>query len=81
MCACAQVFIQHIVYEKEKNTRTMMRMHGLSDGPYWLISYAYFFVFSAAFIALFVVFGSLIGKLPPIIRLLTMTLRPYVAPD
>ena len=63
MCACAQVFIQHIVYEKEKNTRTMMRMHGLSDGPYWLISYAYFLVFSIVFIALFVLFGSLMGKI------------------
>lgn len=27
------------VYDKEKRLRMMMKMHGLKDGPYWVISY------------------------------------------
>lgn len=40
----------------------MMKMHGLKDGPYWSISYGYFFALSAAYMILFVIFGSLIGN-------------------
>jgi len=39
-----------------------MKMHGLKDGPYWLISYAYFFALSAIYMILFLIFGSLIGN-------------------
>lgn len=41
-----------------------MKMHGLGDGPYWLISYAYFFCISSIYMLCFVVFGSVIGKNP-----------------
>lgn len=40
----------------------MMKMHGLGDGPYWMISYAYFLFISSAYMICFVVFGSVIGK-------------------
>lgn len=40
-----------------------MKMHGLGDGPYWLISYAYFLTISAIYILCFVIFGSVIGNI------------------
>lgn len=40
-----------------------MKMHGLGDGPYWLISYAYFLAISSLYMIVFVVFGSLIGNI------------------
>lgn len=39
-----------------------MKMHGLKDEPYWMISYSYFFALSAVYMIVFVVFGSLIGN-------------------
>ncbi|THG22876.1 hypothetical protein TEA_011098 [Camellia sinensis var. sinensis] len=39
----------------------MVKMHGLGDGPYWTISYAYFLVISSAYMLCFVIFGSVIG--------------------
>jgi hypothetical protein len=38
-----------------------MKMHGLKDAPYWLISYAYFLSLSAAYMIFFTVAGSVIG--------------------
>ncbi|KAK4799709.1 hypothetical protein SAY86_025074 [Trapa natans] len=55
------VILQALVYEKQQNLRIMMKMHGLGDGPYWLISYAYFLAISALYMLCFVVFGSVIG--------------------
>ncbi|KAK4766653.1 hypothetical protein SAY87_008295 [Trapa incisa] len=55
------VILQALVYEKQQNLRIMMKMHGLGDGPYWLISYAYFLSISALYMLCFVVFGSVIG--------------------
>ncbi|KAL5220705.1 hypothetical protein ABZP36_025418 [Zizania latifolia] len=55
------VILTCLVYEKQHNLRLMMKMHGLKDGPYWLISYAYFLSLSAAFMMFFVIFGSFIG--------------------
>ncbi|CAI5987490.1 unnamed protein product [Closterium sp. NIES-65] len=55
------VCVGYLVYEKEKNLRMMMKMHGLGDSAYWLISYAYFFLLSFIYILFFVLFGSLIG--------------------
>lgn len=49
------------MYEKQQKLKIMMKMHGLKDGPYWLISYVYFFALSAIYMILFVIFGSLIG--------------------
>ncbi|XP_023531950.1 ABC transporter A family member 7-like isoform X2 [Cucurbita pepo subsp. pepo] len=55
------VVLTSLVYEKQQKLRIMMKMHGLGDGPYWLISYAYFFTISAIYMLCFVVFGSVIG--------------------
>ncbi|GAV76932.1 ABC_tran domain-containing protein/ABC2_membrane_3 domain-containing protein [Cephalotus follicularis] len=55
------VVLQSLVYEKQQKLRIMMKMHGLGDGPYWMISYAYFLIISLIYILCFVVFGSLIG--------------------
>ncbi|CAI5987773.1 unnamed protein product [Closterium sp. NIES-64] len=54
------VFTSSLVYEKEKNLRMMMRMHGLKDGPYWLISYSYFTIISVIFIAVFLIAGFIV---------------------
>lgn len=40
----------------------MMKMHGLGDGPYWIISYGYFLAISVIYMFCFVTFGSVIGK-------------------
>ncbi|OEL25178.1 ABC transporter A family member 7 [Dichanthelium oligosanthes] len=56
-----QVILTYLVYEKQQKLKIMMKMHGLKDGPYWLISYAYFFALSAIYMILFLIFGSLIG--------------------
>ncbi|CAD6265543.1 unnamed protein product [Miscanthus lutarioriparius] len=55
------VILTYLVYEKQQKLKIMMKMHGLKDGPYWLISYVYFFSLSAIYMILFVIFGSLIG--------------------
>ncbi|KAK9114191.1 hypothetical protein Syun_020988 [Stephania yunnanensis] len=55
------VILSSLVYEKQRNLRIMMKMHGLGDGPYWMISYAYFIFISSAYMICFVVFGSVIG--------------------
>ena len=33
--------LQQLVYEKEKRLRMMMKMHGLSDSVYWLVTYTW----------------------------------------
>ncbi|KAJ4824172.1 hypothetical protein Tsubulata_011903 [Turnera subulata] len=55
------VVLTSLVYEKQQKLRIMMKMHGLGDGPYWLISYAYFFTISALYMIVFVLFGSIVG--------------------
>ncbi|MED6193388.1 Phospholipid-transporting ATPase abca7 [Stylosanthes scabra] len=45
----------------QQKLRIMMKMHGLSDGPYWMISYGYFLALSAIYMLCFVLFGSGIG--------------------
>ncbi|KAF3322076.1 ABC transporter A family member 7-like isoform X4 [Carex littledalei] len=55
------VILTYLVYEKQQKLKIMMKIHGLTDGPYWLISYLYFLLLSAAYIIFFVIFGSLIG--------------------
>uniref|UniRef100_A0A1D1XY01 ABC transporter A family member 7 n=1 Tax=Anthurium amnicola TaxID=1678845 RepID=A0A1D1XY01_9ARAE len=55
------VIMTYLVYEKQHKLRLMMKMHGLGDGPYWVISYSYFLFISSVYMLLFVVFGSLIG--------------------
>ncbi|KAK4843209.1 hypothetical protein QYF36_005338 [Acer negundo] len=50
-----------LVYEKQQQLRIMMKMHGLGDGPYWLISYLYFLTISVIYMLCFVIFGSAVG--------------------
>lgn len=55
------VILTSLVYEKQYNLRMMMKMHGLGDGPYWLISYCYFLALSIVYMFCFILFGSIIG--------------------
>lgn len=55
------VILTYLVYEKQQKLKIMMKMHGLKDGPYWMITYTYFFALSAVYMILFIIFGSLIG--------------------
>ncbi|CAJ1975258.1 unnamed protein product [Sphenostylis stenocarpa] len=55
------IALTSLVYEKQQKLRIMMKMHGLGDGPYWMISYGYFLAISIVYMLCFVIFGSLIG--------------------
>ncbi|VVB17385.1 unnamed protein product [Arabis nemorensis] len=55
------VILTSLVYEKQKRLRIIMQMHGLGDGPYWMISYAYFLAISTLYIICLMIFGSVIG--------------------
>ncbi|MED6196532.1 hypothetical protein PIB30_048382 [Stylosanthes scabra] len=55
------VILISLVYEKQHNIRIMMKMHGLGDGAYWLISYGYFLAISMLYMLCFVLVGSLFG--------------------
>ena len=55
------MILTSLVYEKQERLRIIMKMHGLGDGPYWLISYAYFLTISVLYVASLVIFGSVIG--------------------
>ncbi|KAI3963444.1 hypothetical protein MKW98_022866 [Papaver atlanticum] len=55
------VMLTSLVYEKQQKLRVMMRMHGLGDGPYWMITYSYFLFLSSVYILGFMVSGYLIG--------------------
>ncbi|CAL5198359.1 unnamed protein product [Lathyrus oleraceus] len=55
------VILTSLVYEKQQKLRIMMRMHGLGDGPYWIISYGYFLALSTIYMLCFVIFGSVLG--------------------
>ncbi|KAL1210258.1 ABC transporter A family member 3 [Cardamine amara subsp. amara] len=55
------VILTSLVYEKQQRLRIIMKMHGLGDGPYWVISYAYFLAISTLYIICLMIFGSAIG--------------------
>ncbi|CAL5339586.1 unnamed protein product [Camellia sinensis] len=55
------VILTSLAYEKQQKLRIMMKMHGFGDGPYWMITYAYFLVIYLAYMLCFVLFGSVIG--------------------
>jgi hypothetical protein len=57
-----QVILSNLVYEKEQKLRTIMKMHGLGDMAYWIISYCYFLLLSLLYMLFLVSFGSLFGK-------------------
>ncbi|CAN6984901.1 unnamed protein product [Brassica oleracea var. botrytis] len=55
------VILSSLVYEKQERLRIIMKMHGLGDGPYWMISYAYFLSISTLYFICLMIFGSAIG--------------------
>ncbi|KAG2490617.1 hypothetical protein HYH03_011009 [Edaphochlamys debaryana] len=54
-------FLQQLVYEKEKRLRMMMKMHGLGDGAYWLITYLWYLMLYVLYMAIFLIFGAGVG--------------------
>ncbi|KAF8769722.1 hypothetical protein HU200_006331 [Digitaria exilis] len=55
------IILSSLVYEKEQKLRAMMKMHGLGDIAYWIISYCYFLLISLIYMFLLVIFGSVVG--------------------
>ncbi|CAH2064992.1 unnamed protein product [Thlaspi arvense] len=55
------VILNSMVYEKQQRLRIIMKMHGLGDGPYLVISYAYFLAISTLYVICLMIFGSVIG--------------------
>lgn len=55
------VILTALVYEKQQRLRIMMKMHGLGDAPYWIVSYSYFVLVSTLYMLCFAIFGSAIG--------------------
>ncbi|KFK34077.1 hypothetical protein AALP_AA5G099400 [Arabis alpina] len=55
------VILSSLVYEKQERLRIIMKMHGLGDGPYWMISYAYYLTISMFYFICLLIFGSAIG--------------------
>ncbi|XP_010261075.1 PREDICTED: ABC transporter A family member 7-like isoform X2 [Nelumbo nucifera] len=55
------VFLTSLVYEKQHKLTIMMKLHGLRDGPYWLITYGYFLVISFIYMTWFAIIGSIAG--------------------
>ncbi|KAK4568280.1 hypothetical protein RGQ29_003886 [Quercus rubra] len=55
------VALKSLVYEKQRKLRIMMKMHGLGDWPYWMISYLYFLFVSSIYMLIFVASGALLG--------------------
>ncbi|KAJ4894490.1 ABC transporter A family member 3 [Raphanus sativus] len=55
------VILTSLVYEKQQRLRIIMKMHGLGDGPYWMITYAYFLAISTLYVICLMIFGSAIG--------------------
>jgi len=53
-------FLQQLVYEKEKRLRMMMKMHGLGDGAYWVITYLWYIVLYIIYIFILLLLGGLI---------------------
>ncbi|XP_060170129.1 ABC transporter A family member 7-like [Lycium barbarum] len=56
------VILSSLVYEKQRKLRIMMKMHGLGDVPYWMITYAYFLVISLIYMCCYFGFGVLTGN-------------------
>ena len=63
------VTIGALLYEKEKRLRVMMKMMGLSNVSYYIITYSYWLAVFCLYIALFMIFGG------PILGLSTFTLN------
>ncbi len=55
------VIVGLLVYEKEKNLRTMMKIQGLGDSAYMLVNYAYYFLLYFVFMLLIYLYGAGLG--------------------
>mmetsp|Transcript_12303 Transcript_12303/g.40386 ORF Transcript_12303/g.40386 Transcript_12303/m.40386 type:complete len:2003 (+) Transcript_12303:62-6070(+) len=55
------VMLQRIVYEKESRVRIMMKMQGLNDETYFVVSMTYYIILYVAYMFVLVLFGSLVG--------------------
>jgi hypothetical protein len=53
--------VMQLVYEKENCLRMMMKMHGLGDGAYWIVTYGWFALLYVVYMLVFVFFGSIMG--------------------
>lgn len=49
------------MYEKEKKLRMIMKMHGLGDGVYWLVSYLWWAALYVVYMLVFLVVGSAVN--------------------
>ncbi|XP_072976884.1 ABC transporter A family member 7-like isoform X2 [Typha angustifolia] len=54
-------FLIFLVYDKQQKCRSMMKVNGLGNGPYWLITYCYFLLVSSLYMIWFATIGSLVG--------------------
>ena len=55
------VMLSTLVSEKENRLRSMMKMHGLGDGVYWLVQYVWYFVMNLVYVWILIGMGSAIG--------------------
>ncbi|KAG5524820.1 hypothetical protein RHGRI_031476 [Rhododendron griersonianum] len=55
------VILTNLVYDKQENIQIMTKMHGLGDGPYWMISYIYFLAISLHYMLCFSASCSFLG--------------------
>ena len=49
------MIIATLVYEKQQKLRIMMKMHGLEEGAYWLITYFFFLLVSVVYMICFMI--------------------------
>ncbi|CAI9112241.1 OLC1v1012660C1 [Oldenlandia corymbosa var. corymbosa] len=55
------VVLTSLVYEKQQKLTIMMKMHGLGDAPYWVITYLYFLIICSLYMLCFLAFGYAAG--------------------
>ncbi|GAX75876.1 hypothetical protein CEUSTIGMA_g3319.t1 [Chlamydomonas eustigma] len=54
-------FLEMLVYEKQQRLRTIMKMHGLGDWAYWVVTYCWFMILYCCYMIVFMLCGSIIG--------------------
>ena len=55
------IMLSTLVSEKENRLRSMMKMHGLGDGVYWVVQYVWYFVMNLVYVWILIGMGSAIG--------------------
>jgi hypothetical protein len=53
--------VVQLVYEKEHRLRSMMRMHGLTNGVYLFVMYLYFIIQYILYVAIMIAAGVIAG--------------------